>query len=172
MFDISFSELFVILLVALVVLGPEKLNGLIRGLGRWIGQAKVYARNITAELERETSALEIKKQLQDARKVLQDETSAVEAAARSFEDDMRRGQNQAQNFVQELSKSGSLEDAAEKSADSTEALEAPEKVGASQEPAAAEHDTPPLKNREDAGAPADPKPSPPTSSEREQRGAA
>lgn len=47
------SELLVILLVALVVFGPERLPGLARKLGAWVGEARRAAREISRSLEAE-----------------------------------------------------------------------------------------------------------------------
>ena len=46
MFDISFGELALCFVVALVVLGPEKLPKVARTVGRWAGQARGYATRI------------------------------------------------------------------------------------------------------------------------------
>ncbi|MDE2148509.1 MAG: twin-arginine translocase subunit TatB [Gammaproteobacteria bacterium] len=81
MFDISFSELLVVLMVALVVLGPEKLHGIVRTVGRWSGKARVYLNNLTAELERETQAAELKKQFTDAHRILREGADSTRAAA-------------------------------------------------------------------------------------------
>lgn len=54
MFDVGFSELVLCFVVALVVLGPEKLPAVARTVGRWTGRARAYVRNLSAELERET----------------------------------------------------------------------------------------------------------------------
>ena len=43
MFDFGFSELVVVFVVALVVLGPTRLPGLVRKVGRWIGKARAMA---------------------------------------------------------------------------------------------------------------------------------
>ena len=51
MLDFSFSELLLCFVVALVVLGPERMPALARTVGRWTGKARVYMRNLTAELE-------------------------------------------------------------------------------------------------------------------------
>ena len=44
MFDFGFSELLVVFMVALVVLGPTRLPGLVRKVGRWVGKARSMAR--------------------------------------------------------------------------------------------------------------------------------
>ena len=59
MFDIGFTELLLIGLVALFVLGPERLPGAVRTAGLWIGRAKRSFANIKSEVEREIGADEI-----------------------------------------------------------------------------------------------------------------
>ena len=77
MLDISFSELLVCFLVALVVLGPEKLPRVARGIGRWTGQAKAYMRNLSAELDRESHASDLRKQMEDARRIFNEESTSL-----------------------------------------------------------------------------------------------
>ncbi|KFX71340.1 preprotein translocase subunit TatA [Pseudomonas taeanensis MS-3] len=63
MFDIGFTELLLVALVALVVLGPERLPGAVRTAGLWIGRIKRSFNSIKAEVEREIGADEIRRQL-------------------------------------------------------------------------------------------------------------
>lgn len=53
MFGIDFSEILVILAIALVVLGPEKLPRLAASIGRWVGRARVMARQFREQLAQE-----------------------------------------------------------------------------------------------------------------------
>jgi sec-independent protein translocase protein TatB len=53
MFDIGFSEILVIFVLALVVLGPEKLPRVVREVGRWVGRARAMARQFQEQLEEE-----------------------------------------------------------------------------------------------------------------------
>ncbi len=71
MFDVGFSELVVCFIIALVVLGPERLPAVARTIGRWTGQARGYMRNLTNELERETRFSELQRQLDEAKKAAQ-----------------------------------------------------------------------------------------------------
>ncbi len=79
MFDISFSELLLCFVVALVVLGPERMPGVARAVGRWTGKARGYMRNLTAELERETHIAEMKRQVEDAHRILREQSDEVRA---------------------------------------------------------------------------------------------
>jgi sec-independent protein translocase protein TatB len=53
MFDIGFSEILVIFILALIVLGPEKLPRVVREVGRWVGRARSMARQFQEQLEEE-----------------------------------------------------------------------------------------------------------------------
>ncbi|WP_122664771.1 Sec-independent protein translocase protein TatB, partial [Pseudomonas viridiflava] len=63
MFGISFSELLLIGLMALLVLGPERLPGAARTAGLWIGRLKRSFNAIKQEVEREIGADEVRRQL-------------------------------------------------------------------------------------------------------------
>ncbi|HET8700736.1 MAG TPA: Sec-independent protein translocase protein TatB [Nitrococcus sp.] len=56
MFDIGFWELFLTALIALIVLGPERLPGVARTLGLWIGRARAAFYSVREEVEREINA--------------------------------------------------------------------------------------------------------------------
>ncbi|MCB1837294.1 MAG: twin-arginine translocase subunit TatB [Alcanivoracaceae bacterium] len=53
MFDIGFFELLVIFVIALLVLGPERLPRVARQIGYWSGRARAAFNNLRYELERE-----------------------------------------------------------------------------------------------------------------------
>lgn len=57
MFGIDFSEIVVIFVIALVVLGPEKLPKLAATIGRWLGRARSMARQFREQLEHEANRL-------------------------------------------------------------------------------------------------------------------
>jgi sec-independent protein translocase protein TatB len=63
MFDIGFSEILVIMAIALVVLGPEKLPRLAAQVGRWVGRAKAMARQFREQLEEEANKLDVTKDI-------------------------------------------------------------------------------------------------------------
>ncbi len=64
MFDVSFSELLVIALVALIVIGPEKLPKVVRTLGALVGRMQRYMAQVKEEVNRETRFAALQ-QLQD-----------------------------------------------------------------------------------------------------------
>jgi sec-independent protein translocase protein TatB len=79
MFDIGFSELLIIAVVALVVLGPERLPKAARFAGLWVRRARAQWYSVKSELERDLAAEELRKSLHD-----------TEEAMRGFGDSVRR----------------------------------------------------------------------------------
>jgi len=91
MFDLSFGHLVVLFLVALTVLGPERLPVVARAMGRWVGKARTYMRNFSAELERETQITDLKKQLQDAQRILDEQSRQVQNTLNRLPDAVSTG---------------------------------------------------------------------------------
>jgi sec-independent protein translocase protein TatB len=92
MFDVGFSEIVVIAVVALIVIGPEKLPKVARTLGHMFGRLQRYVNEVKADINREMEIDELRKlqtQVQDAaRDIEQSMTSAareVETGVRSVE---------------------------------------------------------------------------------------
>lgn len=90
MFDIGFSELLIIAIVALVVLGPERLPKAARFAGLWVRRARAQWHSVKDEFERELAAEELKRSLRDTEEALREtERKVREGAAqteREFED--------------------------------------------------------------------------------------
>jgi sec-independent protein translocase protein TatB len=63
--NIGFTELVLLGIIALVVLGPEKLPGAIRTASLWIGRMKRSFNTIKTDIEREIGADEIRRQLRN-----------------------------------------------------------------------------------------------------------
>ncbi len=91
MFDIGFSELLLIAIVALVVLGPERLPKAARFAGLWVRRARNQWDSVKQELERELEAEELKRNLH-----------SVQSSLREAESQMRQGQEQVRAQGQEL----------------------------------------------------------------------
>ncbi len=73
MFDIGFWELALIGVVALLVVGPDRLPGLARTVGLWVGRIRRYVSTVRDDIEREIQADELKKLLEKP-----DELSALQ----------------------------------------------------------------------------------------------
>ena len=55
MFEVGFSELLLIMVLALLVLGPQKLPKVVAEVGRWMGRARAMARQFREQLEVEAA---------------------------------------------------------------------------------------------------------------------
>lgn len=81
MFDISFWELAMIGVVALIVVGPERLPGLARTAGRWLGRARRVMAEVRTEIDRELQLEELKQSLRQQADLnsLKDVTQPIQA---------------------------------------------------------------------------------------------
>lgn len=61
MFDVGFSELIVIAMVALVVIGPERMPGVARTVGALVGRAQRYVNQLKADIQSEVDLDEFKR---------------------------------------------------------------------------------------------------------------
>jgi len=59
MFDVGFWELVVVGVVALLVIGPDKLPEVARTVGRWAGRARAYMNSVRADIDREMRLQEL-----------------------------------------------------------------------------------------------------------------
>jgi sec-independent protein translocase protein TatB len=97
-FDIAFSEIVVIGVVALVVIGPERLPKVARTLGHMFGRLQRYVNDVKADISREMELDELRKlksEVQSAARDLEtsitDATREVESGARSIEAQFNEG---------------------------------------------------------------------------------
>ncbi len=89
MFDIGFSELLVIGIVALVVIGPERLPKVARTLGHLLGRAQRYVNDVKSDINREIQLDELKK--------LQ---AQVTDSARAMEESVRKEYESARTAIE------------------------------------------------------------------------
>jgi len=101
-FDIGFSELLVIAVVALVVLGPERLPKAARFAGLWVRRARNQWDSVKQELERELHAEEIKRQMQDVRQGMQDTENQLRASGEALRRQAQQARQQGDDLAQEV----------------------------------------------------------------------
>ena len=65
MFEIGFQELFLLGAIALLVVGPERLPGLARTVGVWVGKAQRLVGQVRADVEREIRAEELRQSMKE-----------------------------------------------------------------------------------------------------------
>lgn len=88
MFDIGFSEITLIAVVALVVLGPERLPRVARTAGALLRRARNNWQQVRGEIERELAAEDLKREVQEARAAV-DVRADVQSAAGEIENSLR-----------------------------------------------------------------------------------
>ena len=96
MFDIGFSELVVIAIVALVVIGPERLPKVARTAGHLLGRLQRYVNDVKSDINREMQLDELKKLQAD----MQESARSIE---RSVSSEMQSAQQSIDQTAQSLS---------------------------------------------------------------------
>ena len=88
MFDMGFTELMLIGSVALVVIGPERLPGVARTAGKYVGRLKRFMTTVKADVEQELRADELRQILSDQQKELDSLKDTISEAGRNIEADV------------------------------------------------------------------------------------
>ena len=118
MFGISSGELFFIAIIALIVLGPERLPKATRFAGLWVRRARAQWYSVKDELEREMAADELKRSLREA----QEAASNIEKALRETGTNAQREFNDLRDSVRSTAESEPL---SETSTQADPALDSP-----------------------------------------------
>jgi sec-independent protein translocase protein TatB len=79
-FDVSFSELLVIAVVAMLVIGPEKLPKVARTVGAYVGRMQRYVAQVKDEVNREMRFEELKNLQQEIKQTVEQEVSTLEGS--------------------------------------------------------------------------------------------
>jgi len=100
MFDVGFSELVMVGLIALLVIGPERLPKVARIAGFWLGKTRTTIANVKAEIKQELHAEEMRQLLQQQQSIadeLQQIASETQAVADEIQTSLKAGDNSPQN---------------------------------------------------------------------------
>ena len=89
MFDIGISEIMVIAVVALIVLGPEKLPKTARTLGHLFGRLQRYVASVKSDINRELQLEELKRLQAEVKTAATSFESSVSAAATEIQTNVR-----------------------------------------------------------------------------------
>jgi sec-independent protein translocase protein TatB len=128
MFDIAFSELVVIALVALIVIGPERLPKVARAAGILLGRLQRYVSDVKADINREI-------QLEELKKMQDDVAAQVRGMEHSVTEQMKTVESELNQSI-----AAGIE---EKAAAAPAAADAPPGVPATTEPVATAPVAPP-----------------------------
>lgn len=100
MFDIGFSEIVVIAVVALIVIGPERLPKTARMLGHLFGRLQRYVNEVKADINREMELDELRRLRQEVKGAASEFERSVQSVASDFQSSVR-------NVEQQLNESAS-----------------------------------------------------------------
>ena len=87
MFDMGFTEIMLIGIVALVVIGPERLPGVARTAGKYVGRLKRFMTTVKADVEQELRADELRQILSQQQKELDSLKDTISEAGMDIEKD-------------------------------------------------------------------------------------
>ncbi|MEJ1297677.1 MAG: Sec-independent protein translocase protein TatB [Candidatus Sedimenticola sp. (ex Thyasira tokunagai)] len=123
MFDVGFFEILILGVVALLVVGPERLPKLAHTAGKWMGKGRSMISSVKAEIEKEIKAEELKEilekqkqELNPLEEVIEETSSAVRDLKNETDEAMRSGQQQHGSEDESYTQFG---DSAEASSDET-----------------------------------------------------
>ena len=97
MFDIGFWELLIIGVVALLVIGPERLPGVARTVGAWTGRAKRFVSSVKSDIDKELKADELKRILKE-----QQESNPVHEILEDTKTDLDEIRKQTEDAVESV----------------------------------------------------------------------
>ncbi len=89
MFDVGFSELLVIAVVALLVLGPERLPKAARFAGLWVRKAREQWNSVKAEFERDLADEDLKRSLRETQDALRDAQASLRNAGVGLQQELQ-----------------------------------------------------------------------------------
>ncbi len=90
MFDIGFSEMFMVLVIALIVIGPERLPAVAKKMGKFIGKAKRSFENVKREISSELETEELNKRLAE-NNILKETKESVNEISQELKDIAKKG---------------------------------------------------------------------------------
>ncbi|MDH5611937.1 MAG: Sec-independent protein translocase protein TatB [Gammaproteobacteria bacterium] len=101
MFEVGFWEILLILILALVVIGPERLPGAARTLGLWVGKGRRYIEGVKSEVEQEFDVSEFKRVIRNQEIQLNELQQKVSQSARMSADDLLGSHEITHNIKEE-----------------------------------------------------------------------
>lgn len=104
MFDIGFSELMVIAVVALIVIGPERLPRVARAAGHLFGRMQRYVNDVKSDISREMALDDLRKLQASMQDAAQSIEQSVSQEMRSAETEMNKISSDAQAALNEADK--------------------------------------------------------------------
>ncbi|MGB3291181.1 MAG: Sec-independent protein translocase protein TatB [Burkholderiaceae bacterium] len=101
MFDVSFSELMLIGVIALIVIGPQRLPKVARTIGHLVGRAQRYVSDVKTDIQREMDLDE----LNNLKGQMEEAANSVKSSMRDATDSLRKPLDEAQQALKDASTS-------------------------------------------------------------------
>ncbi len=101
MFDFGFSELMIIAVVGLIVIGPERLPRVARTLGHLFGRMQRYVTEIKADINREVELDELRKLQSSMKEAAQEIEESVSKQVNFIEDEVKQAESETRKSVEE-----------------------------------------------------------------------
>ncbi len=102
MFDISFMEMLIVAIAALLVIGPERLPKVARQAGQWISKMRRYVEDVKSDFNRQLELSE----LRDLKKDVEDAARSIEGSVGGAVSDMKTSFDSVQHSLEEPSAAG------------------------------------------------------------------
>ncbi len=102
MFDMGFTEMMLIGIVALIVIGPERLPGVARTAGKYFGRLKRFMTTVKADVEQELRADELRQILADQQRELDTLKDSINTAGREIEEEAGKIAEAGNEMAREL----------------------------------------------------------------------
>ena len=109
MFDVSFGEMVVVGVVALVVIGPERLPKVARTVGNFIGKAQRYANQVRNDINAQIELEELRKTQQEIRDAAQQFEQSISQEIKAAETEVAQIHQQVEELRADLEHSVTLE---------------------------------------------------------------
>ncbi|NWJ48581.1 MAG: twin-arginine translocase subunit TatB [Chloroflexi bacterium] len=118
-FGINFPELFVILIVATIIFGPDKLPVILRTIGQWVAQLRKLSEDVRTEVSRELDISDFKDIKKDLKEAMDNTTKELTSASTTFRETVKEAREQYTYSVETIAT------AAKSATSNTPLIEAP-----------------------------------------------
>ncbi|PIE00252.1 MAG: twin-arginine translocase subunit TatB [Thiothrix nivea] len=112
MFDAGFLEMLLVGVIALLVIGPERLPGIAAKVGRFVGKTRAFVANTRSDIERELRAEEMRnllskqeEEIRELRDIMQDQGKGLRQELEEARDQLQFSGQQVKDSIGEITRS-------------------------------------------------------------------